>query len=45
MATVSGASFTVYAARYGTVNTSGTSVSFASGQNFLGSQDRRPDHY
>ena len=42
MATVSGASFTVYAARYGTVNTSGTSVSFASGQNFLGSQAGDP---
>jgi hypothetical protein len=42
MATVSGASFTVYAARYGTVNTSGTSVSFASGQNFLGSQPGDP---
>ena len=42
MATVSGASFTVYAARYGTVNTSGTAVSFASGQNFLGSQAGDP---
>jgi hypothetical protein len=42
MATVSGASFTVYAARYGTVNTSGTSVSFASGQNYLGSQPGDP---
>src|ERR1700730_14350505 len=42
MATVSGASFTVYAARYGTVNTLGTAVSFASGQNFLGSQSADP---
>src|SRR5271165_291167 len=42
MATVSGASFTVYAARYGTVNTSGTSVSFDAGQNFLGSQAGDP---
>src|SRR5580704_14199824 len=42
MATVSGASFTVFAARYGTVNTSGTWVSFASGQNFLGSRAGDP---
>jgi hypothetical protein len=42
MATVSGASFTVYAARFGTVNTSGTPVTFVSGQNFLGSQSGDP---
>ena len=35
IATASGSNFTVYAAVYGTVNTSGTTVTFATGQNFL----------
>jgi len=42
MATVSGASFTVYASRFSSVNTSGTSVTLTSGQNFLGSQAGDP---
>jgi hypothetical protein len=42
MAAQSGASFTVYAARYGTVNTAGTAVTFAGGQNFLGSHNGDP---
>jgi hypothetical protein len=36
IATASGANFTVYAAAYGTCNTSGTSVTWASGFNWLG---------
>ena len=39
MATASGATFTVTAARYGKVNTSGTAVTLSSGQNFLGSNN------